>query len=189
LNRLPELKQFIKYGGAEAFQNVEVEFNRGRKAVLTINHDGDEHEQVDLQSIATQDEMHQMMLDKGFVLKSDEEVEAMMTQGVKTKTREEQETEILRGESTRRREEIVEEQRVRAETFHGSTKGDELTKLTHRIQTLKKVGGHEDTVKELENRRVELMRMEMLTRQNQLEMSRAAKETKIQKATVEDDEL
>jgi hypothetical protein len=183
------LKQFIKYGGAEAFQNVEVEFNRGRKAILTIHHDGDEHEQVDLQSIKTQDEMHQMMLDKGFVLKSDEELEEITTQGVENKTHEEQESEQLQRETARKREEIVEEHRVRAETFHGSSKGDELAKLTERIQTLKKEGGYKNTVRELEKRRVELMRVEMQTRQHQLEMSRAAKETKEQKATVGGDEL
>ena len=74
MNRLPELKTFVKFGGAESFENVEIEFVSGQKAILTIFKDGIEQEQVALQSIATEAEMHQLMLDKGFVLRPPEEL-------------------------------------------------------------------------------------------------------------------
>lgn len=36
LNKLPQLKSFLKDGEAESYQNVEVKFVPGRKAVMTI---------------------------------------------------------------------------------------------------------------------------------------------------------
>ena len=51
-----------------------MEFQAGKKAVLTIYHDGEEQEQVELQTIPTADEMHALMLEKGFKMKSEEEV-------------------------------------------------------------------------------------------------------------------
>ena len=177
LNSFPELKEFIKYGGAEAFHNVEINFNRGRKATLTIYHDGIEQEKVDLKSLGTQEKMHQMMLDKGFVLKSEEEIAMIKEQGLKHKAAEERIQAFAKDETEKRRATILEEQRYRAETFHGSTKGDELTKLTQRIKELKKDGGNEELLKELEQRRVEIMRQEMLSRQYQLQMAQEKKES------------
>jgi hypothetical protein len=51
---------------------------------LTIYHDGQQIEEVELQSISTAEEMHQMMIDKGFRLKSDEEVERIKKEGEAT---------------------------------------------------------------------------------------------------------
>jgi hypothetical protein len=168
LNRFAELKEFIKYGGAEAFHNVEIEFIRGRKAVLTIYHDGEEHEQVELQSIGTKKEIHQMMLDKGFTLKSEEEIAEMQARGERQMNFEEKAKTETEKEDIRMREQILEEQRHRAESFHGSPKGDELIKLTQRIKELKKEGGSEEKVKELEKRRIKLIGEGMLTGQHQL---------------------
>jgi hypothetical protein len=168
LNRFAELKEFIKYGGAEAFQNVEIEFIRGRKAVLTIYHDGEEHEQVELQSLGTKKEMHQMMLDKGFTLKAEEQIAEMQSRGEGQMNFKEKAKTETEKQDIRMRERIFEEQRHRAESFHGSPKGDELTKLTQRIKELKGEGGSEEQVKELERRRIQLIKEGMLTRQHQL---------------------
>ncbi|KAG7347932.1 Sep15/SelM redox domain containing protein [Nitzschia inconspicua] len=77
----PELKRFVKYGGADSFENVEVEFQKGKKAILIIYHDGDEREQVELQAIPTYQEMRDMMLEKGFQLKAPEEVARITQEG------------------------------------------------------------------------------------------------------------
>jgi len=49
-------------------------FHPHRRAVLTIFHDGVRVETVELEKIGTSDEMHQMMVDKGFELKHPLEV-------------------------------------------------------------------------------------------------------------------
>lgn len=81
MNKRPELKRFVKFGGAECFENVVVEFQQGKKAILTIFHDGQETEQIELQSMSTAEEMHEMMLEKGFKLKSPEEVARIQKEG------------------------------------------------------------------------------------------------------------
>lgn len=81
MNKRPELKKFVKYGGAECFQNVEVDFQHGKKAVLTIFKNGVETEQVELQALQTFQEMHDLMLAKGFQLKAAEEVERITRDG------------------------------------------------------------------------------------------------------------
>lgn len=81
LNKRPELKKFVKFGGADCFENVQVEFQHGQKAVLTIYHNGQEMEQVELQSMPTAKEMHDMMLAKGFRLKAPEEVARIQSEG------------------------------------------------------------------------------------------------------------
>lgn len=150
---------------------MKVAFSHGRKALLTIYHDGVEQEKVELQQIVTEEEMYQMMLSKGFLLKSDEEVAAIKTRQQKSKDEEAYLKNKKAENIHQKREAIIEEQRHRAETFHGSTKGDELTMLTRRIQELKKIGDSPETVKELEQKRLELMRTEMLSRQHQIKLS------------------
>jgi hypothetical protein len=81
LNKKPELKHFVKYGGADCFENVQVEFQPGKKAILTIYHDGVETEQVELQSLPTYQDMHDMMLSKGFQLKATEKVARIRQEG------------------------------------------------------------------------------------------------------------
>jgi hypothetical protein len=80
LNKLRELKQFLKGGEAESYQNVEIKYIHGRKAVLTIFHDGEEQEKIELSVLKKREEMHAMFLEKGFVLKSEEEIEAIRQQ-------------------------------------------------------------------------------------------------------------
>jgi hypothetical protein len=69
---------------------VEIEFISGRNAILTIFADGQETERVELQDIATEQEMHQMMMEKGFVLKAPEEVERIKREGAAKKENDEQ---------------------------------------------------------------------------------------------------
>ena len=185
MNRLPELKDFIKYGGAESYENVQIEYSRGRKAVLTIFHDGEVHEQVELQTISTQKEMHQMMLDKGFVRKSEGEVERIRLEGKRREVVDAGDKQRAEEDMQKKKQRIIEEQRHRAETFHGSTKGDEFTKLAQRIKELKAQGGNEEQVKDLEQRRLQLVREEMLARQYQLQNAG----TKNQENPIGNDEL
>ena len=44
LNKMPELKSFLKDGEAESYHNVEVKFIHGRKAIMTIYESGDGEE-------------------------------------------------------------------------------------------------------------------------------------------------
>jgi hypothetical protein len=74
----------LKGGEAETYQNVEIEYIHGRKAVLTIFHDGEEQEKIDisnLKKLRTREDLHALFLEKGFVLKSEEEIEAFRQQG------------------------------------------------------------------------------------------------------------
>jgi len=67
----------LKDGEAESYHNVEVTYIPGRKAVLTIFDDGEETEKIVLSDYQTKEEMHSMMLEKGFTLKSEEEIAAL----------------------------------------------------------------------------------------------------------------
>lgn len=53
---------------------MEVEFKHGMDAVLTIFEDGAEREKVVLSDITTKEEMHRLMIEKGFRRKSEEEI-------------------------------------------------------------------------------------------------------------------
>jgi hypothetical protein len=65
----------LKGGEAETYENVEVKYISGRKAVLTIFHDGEEQEKIELSTLKMREDMHAMFLEKGFVKKSEEEIE------------------------------------------------------------------------------------------------------------------
>ena len=104
MDKKPELKSFIRYGGAFCFENVHVEFEHGRRATLTIFHDGREEETVDLQSIETEEEMVKTMLDKGFLLKDPQEVARIKQIGAEAKVREEGEKMARRAEMERKLE-------------------------------------------------------------------------------------
>jgi len=65
-------------GHVDEYKDVKVVFIPGRNAVLTIFEDGQEQEKVVLSAIKTKDEMHKLMLDKGFERKTKEEIDAKM---------------------------------------------------------------------------------------------------------------
>eukprot|EP00578_Thalassiosira_sp_NH16_P011678 CAMPEP_0181124710 /NCGR_PEP_ID=MMETSP1071-20121207/26635_1 /TAXON_ID=35127 /ORGANISM="Thalassiosira sp., Strain NH16" /LENGTH=196 /DNA_ID=CAMNT_0023210051 /DNA_START=152 /DNA_END=743 /DNA_ORIENTATION=+ len=84
---MPNLKSFLKDGEVESYRNVEVSFVPGKKAIMTIYEgesmsavgvDGmEEKEKIVLSDYKTKEEMHALMIEKGFQLKSEEELEAM----------------------------------------------------------------------------------------------------------------
>ena len=67
LDKLLEVKKFVKGGGAELYDSVEIEFIPGKKATLTIFDDGKETEKIILSDIETEQEMHSLMKEKGFL--------------------------------------------------------------------------------------------------------------------------
>lgn len=77
LNKLPQLKKFLKLGHAESYQNVEIEYIHGRKATLTIYHDEKIVETVVLSDLKNHEEMHALFVEKGFQLKPENEIEAI----------------------------------------------------------------------------------------------------------------
>lgn len=72
LNRLPELKSFLKDGEAEQYEGVTVKYVHGRTAVMTI-YDGNRKEvkKVDLHVIRSKEALHAVMRENGFVLKNE----------------------------------------------------------------------------------------------------------------------
>jgi len=70
---MPELKKFLKEGEAEQYENVEVNYVQGRKAVLTIFEDEEVVESITLSEYSNREEMHNLMAEKGFTKKVEEE--------------------------------------------------------------------------------------------------------------------
>jgi hypothetical protein len=75
----PELRSFSYDGEAIQYHGVEVEYVQGRSAILTIYRDGQEQEQVTMIDYKTKEELHTLMVNKGFRRKSDEEIEELMS--------------------------------------------------------------------------------------------------------------
>lgn len=94
----------MRYGGAVSFENVEIEYQTGKRATLTIYHDGKENEKVDLQGIETEAEMIQMMIDKEFRLKTQEQVANIRQVGAEAKKREGEERNDRMEEAKRKME-------------------------------------------------------------------------------------
>jgi hypothetical protein len=64
---------FLKGGEAEEYENVEVKYIHGRKATLYIYDDDVEIDTINLMELETRDDMHDLMVRKGFKKKSEEE--------------------------------------------------------------------------------------------------------------------
>eukprot|EP00577_Skeletonema_sp_RCC1716_P027211 CAMPEP_0113402016 /NCGR_PEP_ID=MMETSP0013_2-20120614/17023_1 /TAXON_ID=2843 ORGANISM="Skeletonema costatum, Strain 1716" /NCGR_SAMPLE_ID=MMETSP0013_2 /ASSEMBLY_ACC=CAM_ASM_000158 /LENGTH=147 /DNA_ID=CAMNT_0000287307 /DNA_START=35 /DNA_END=475 /DNA_ORIENTATION=+ /assembly_acc=CAM_ASM_000158 len=133
---MPILKSFLKDGEAESYQNVQVKFVPGRKAIMTIYESADdddeggeeswvEKEQIVLSDYKTKDEMHALMVEKGFQLKSPEEVEAIQQQykdeaeAERTKAEERREEMMIRREELQRQREEKMMEDARAEVEGG----------------------------------------------------------------------
>jgi hypothetical protein len=84
----------LKDGEAESYQNIEIKYIHGRKAILTIFHDGEEQEKIELSQLKQREDMHAMFLEKGFVLKPAEEIEAIRQQREKDTQEEKDQKEI-----------------------------------------------------------------------------------------------
>jgi len=74
---MPELKSFLKDYEAQEYKGVEVEFVKGKKAIMTIYDDGEEVESITLSDYSTKEAMHRLMEEKGFVKKEPAEIEDM----------------------------------------------------------------------------------------------------------------
>jgi hypothetical protein len=105
LNRLRELKSFLKDSEAEEYQGVDVEFIHGRKAVLTIYKDGIEQEQITLSDYATKEEMHALMVEKGFIKKKEEEIVELKRRNKELQDEEERVKQERQAENQRRLQE------------------------------------------------------------------------------------
>jgi len=78
LNKHKELRLFLKgektgntRGEIDEYAGVEIEWKRGKKAIMTIfDEDGQMMEEVELYKLETREEMHKLMADKGFLKKT-----------------------------------------------------------------------------------------------------------------------
>lgn len=104
MNRLPELKSFLKDGEAEWYTGVEVTYIHGRQAVMTVFDDGEETEKITLSEVKTKPEMHAMMVEKGFGKKSEEEIEEVKRKLEVAKVEEEQRRRTQREERQKQAE-------------------------------------------------------------------------------------
>jgi hypothetical protein len=66
---------FFQDGEAESYRNVDVEFVPGRHAKMTIYEDGVAGETIDMTALITKEDMHKLMVDKGFEKLSAAEIE------------------------------------------------------------------------------------------------------------------
>jgi len=132
LNRLPELKSFLKDGDVETYRGVEpIEWIKGREAVLTVYRNGVEAAAgIKLSEYKTKDDLHRMMLEQGFTKKSPDEIERIMQQ-VRKRKEEEAEAQRVRNEERRKKMEearekrrLEEEERRRLEEEEGAGDGD-----------------------------------------------------------------
>ena len=95
MNKLPILKSFLKDGEAESYEGVTVRYVAGRQAIMTIYEGGGttEIEKIPLHTLKTKEEMHSLMLSKGFQLKSDHEVAKIQAEHRQAQSKEQKERE------------------------------------------------------------------------------------------------
>ena len=78
---MPILKRFLKGDtGAITYQNIEIEFIRGKKATMSIMQDGQEVENIVLSDYESEGEeaMHSLFKEKGFEQLSEDELKAKL---------------------------------------------------------------------------------------------------------------
>jgi len=76
LNRLPDLKAFLKGGEAELYRGVSIRYVRGKQTTLHVFRDGKEVDSVVLSTLRSKELMHDTMARLGFERKSEEELKA-----------------------------------------------------------------------------------------------------------------
>ena len=73
---MPNVRQFLKAGEAEYYQNVQVEFIPKRPPILTIYSSGKEEVTVNLADYDTSlEDLHKLMQSKGFAKKSSDDIQ------------------------------------------------------------------------------------------------------------------
>ena len=92
LNRLPALKTFLQSGEAESYQNVQIHWIPGSKAILTIHYEPPHHSASSTSSLTNEtirmtteiiylaryqslSELHQLFQTKGFQFKTQQEIQ------------------------------------------------------------------------------------------------------------------
>lgn len=108
---------------------MEVEYKSGRKAVLTIYHDGEEQDSVTLSDFNTKEEMHQLMVDKGFEKKSEEEIVVMKEEKRKLQEEEEKKKKEARERKMRERTEAREKKERERKEKEGEAKEKETKNI------------------------------------------------------------
>ena len=64
------MKEFLKGGEAEQYENVKIEWIRGREALMTIYEDEKELKKIKLYDYKKKEEMHELFRNEGFKKKS-----------------------------------------------------------------------------------------------------------------------
>lgn len=64
------MKEFLKGGEAELYENVKIEWIRGREALMTIYEDEKELKKIKLYDYKKKEEMHELFRNEGFKKKS-----------------------------------------------------------------------------------------------------------------------
>lgn len=78
LGKYPEIKDFLRDGEATFYKDVVVRYVKGQNPVLVINRHGAHRETVDLTKHPTKEQLHQLMVDKGFKKKTQEEIDELV---------------------------------------------------------------------------------------------------------------
>lgn len=80
-------------GEINEYEGVDIEWIRGKRAVMTIFRDGEEVEEVAMYELKTREEMHKLMVEKGFHKKT----AAQQFEDVKVEQREKQIEQVEKG--------------------------------------------------------------------------------------------
>ena len=83
MNKLPEVKRFVKESGhADTYEGLEIDYVRGKPPHLIMLDDaGEETERIDLAPYST-DELHALMAERGFGRKAAAAADAAMADAV-----------------------------------------------------------------------------------------------------------
>jgi hypothetical protein len=178
---VPELKEFLKGGDAESYEGVTIEYIPGRTATLTVFHDQEKVEKVQLSSLKTQQDMHDMMKEKGFTLMSPEEIS-------KLKAEREEAERTRKEEQKLKRDRKKKERRKQNERPLGQTSNADGDDPERTEQLKKRQEKLEKRQKEILEALPESEREGYLKRQEELEQRRRKSEQKRQERSEERDQ-
>ena len=134
MNRYPHLKSFLKDYEAEEYLGIAVQFVSGKPAVLSIYSDGEVKEEIDLHQYSSKDELHALMVEKGFVRMSEDDAVAMRERKaievVEAQKRREADRAYYRAESEKRRDaKMAYMKEVKAEEEREKAEAEAKTKM------------------------------------------------------------
>ena len=66
MNRLPEVRRFLKDGHATSYENVSINWSPGASPTLEIMHDDGNVEKLDITDFTTE-ALHELLVSKGFM--------------------------------------------------------------------------------------------------------------------------